>query len=335
MLINYYGKPYNEATSANDPGFPIVTAADVTETKFSRASVKEVYDFIVNDLTTAIPNLPVQITHRLRMSKAAAEGLLGKVYMFMGKFNEALPLLNSSFTDMTNSAVPVRLYDYQTEFATGGTFLPINSVSGPAYPTIVNNVEIVFGKQANNSWTSSSNEIVIKTETAALYAPPDLRLKFYSPTTRTLLPYPVAGVLRRQSQSQLQFGILVSDLYLLRAECKCRINDLVGAKADVEALRLKRMLAVNATVPSSVAAQQLSLLKFIMDERIREFAVFGFRWFDMRRLSVDPLFGTKDFTHTLYSAAGTPTVFTFRPERFVLQFAKKIIAQNPEVQNNP
>src|SRR5258708_29678211 len=40
QLINYFGKPYNASTAATDPGFPIITAADVTATHFSRATVQ-------------------------------------------------------------------------------------------------------------------------------------------------------------------------------------------------------------------------------------------------------------------------------------------------------
>src|SRR5690606_15654268 len=112
--------------------------------KFTRASVKEVYDFIVGDLKTAIPDLPVQLTHRLRMSKAAAEGLLGKVYMFMGRFNDALPLLNASITDMASGKLPAGLYDYKAAFtAPDGAFLPIG-LFGPGYPSAYDNQESLY-----------------------------------------------------------------------------------------------------------------------------------------------------------------------------------------------
>lgn len=336
LLINYYGKPYNATTAATDPGFPIVEAADVTTTKFTRATVQQVYDFIIKDLVTAIPNLPAQITYRTRMSKAAAEGILGKVYMFMGRYNDALPILNVAISDLANQATPVRLYDYNTEFATGGVFLPINITSGPAYPLLPNNYENIFAKQATNAWTSSYNEIVTTPQTAALFGTSDLRLKFYANSTySTKIPYPVTGLLRRTSASQTQFGLVVPDLYLLRAECKCRTNDLVGAKADVEALRVKRMPAADAIVPSATASQLLTLLKFILDERIREFAVCGYRWFDMRRLSVDPLFPAATYTHALYSATGSATLYQMKPERLVLRFPQKLIDQNPNIENNP
>ncbi|MDN5287872.1 MAG: RagB/SusD family nutrient uptake outer membrane protein [Mucilaginibacter sp.] len=336
LLINYYGKPYSVATAANDPGFPIIEAADVTVTKFDRASVQAVYDFIIKDLVTAIPNLPVQITNRTRMSKAAAEGILGKVYTYMGRFKDALPMLNAAITDMANQTTPVRLYDYNVEFATGGVFLPINATSGPTFILVVNNYENVFAKQFVNGWASSYDEIVITPQTAALFGSSDLRNNFYANSTySTKLAYPVPGVLRKQGYGQISFGVLVPDLYLLSAECKCRNNDLAGAKADVEALRVKRMPAADAPVPAATAGVQLSLLKFILDERIREYAVQGSRWFDMRRLSVDPLFPAATYTHTLYSATGATTVYTLKPERLTLRLPQKLIDQNPNMENNP
>jgi len=336
MLINYYGKPYNAATAATDPGFPIVEVADVTTTKFDRATVQQVYDFIIKDLTTAIPNLTPQVVNRTRMSKAAAEAILGKVYLFMGRYNDALNQLNAAIADIANPGTPIKLYDYNVEFATGGVFLPINATSGPASILLPNNAESLYSKQFANGFTSSYNDIVITPQTAALFGASDQRLKFYANSTySTKLPFPVAGLLRKQKGSQTLFGMQLPDLYLLRAECRCRTNDLTGAKADVEALRVKRMPAADATVPAATANQQFSLLKFILDERIREYAVEGYRWFDMRRLSVDPLFASTTFTHSLYSATGTTTTFQLKPERLTLRLPQKIIDQNPNIENNP
>ena len=334
LLINYFGKPYNQSTSATDPGFPIVKDADVTATKFTRASVKEVYDFIVNDLLTAIPNLPSKTTHRARMSKAAAEGLLGKVYLFMGNSNDALPQLNAALTDIGNAEIPVRLYDYNVTFAPGGAFLPIG-LFGPAYPSTPNIQESVFAKQGYNSWTFSASELVLSRQTVDLFDTSDLRLKFYSKAAYFGPDYP-NGLLRKMGPSNLQYGVLVSDLYLLRAECKARLNDLPGAKTDLETLRKNRMPLANSNVPVAIASQQLPLLKFIFDERIREFAVMGYRWFDMRRLSVDPLFSNGTFTHTLYLATGSvASTFTLKPERLTLRLPQKLMDENPGMQNNP
>ncbi len=333
-LINYYGKPYNGTTSATDAGFPIITKADVTEKNFTRASVREVYDFIVNDLTTAIANLPLKTTHRLRMSRAAAEGLLGKVYMFMANFEGALPLLDAAFTDLTSSAIAVRLYDYNLAFAPGGSFLPMG-LFGPRYPLAPDNEEIIYAKQFSNDWTFRFSEFVISPQTVTLFDDSDLRLKFYRNTPfPSGDPYP-SGMLRRIGPTSTQFGVIVPDLYLLRAECKARLDDLAGAKNDVESLRIKRMPAVDAPVPESIASDKVALVTFILEERIREFAMQGYRWFDMRRLSVDPVFNTTiNYTHTLYDTTGSTSTFALTPARFVLKFPQKIIDQNPGMQNN-
>ncbi|RYF87976.1 MAG: RagB/SusD family nutrient uptake outer membrane protein, partial [Chitinophagaceae bacterium] len=334
LLINYYGKPYNAATAASDAGFPIVTDAEVTETNFTRASVQEVYDFILSDLTTSIPSLPPRVTHRIKMSKAAAEGLLGKVYVFMGRFNDALPMLNASINDISGASIPVGLYDYNVTLATGGSFLPI-SIFGPTYPTVVNNQENIFGKQVSNPYAFIGNELVITPQTVALYGSNDLRLQFYSATPYGGPDYP-NGLRRRTAPGAIQFGVVLPDIYLLRAECKVRSNDLSGAVTDLQTLRARRMPAGSAAVPAATASQQISLLRYVMDERIREFALQGFRWYDMRRLSVDPLFSGTVYTHTQYSATGgVSNTYTLTPERLVLRLPQKIIDQNPGMVNNP
>lgn len=332
LLINYYGKPYNPATAATDPGFPIVSEADVTITNYKRASVKEVYDFIINDLATAIPDLPNPLIHRLRMSKTAGEALLGKVYMFMGKFAEALPLLNASFTDMAGAAVPIRLYNYNTAFGLGGPLFPV-TIFGPEIPDAPDMEENIYAKRFISYWTLLYNEIVASSQTMALYDSSDLRLNYYSNMPfggATTLP---AGTMRRVGPAIVNYGVILPDLYLLRAECKARLNDLPGAVADVQTLRNNRM--PDGTVAAGIASQQLPLIQFILEERIREFAVLGFRWFDMRRLSVDPLFTMPTYKHTLYSSTGVPTVFTLKPERLTMRFPQKVLDRNPGMENNP
>jgi hypothetical protein len=333
LLINYFGKPYNATTSGTDPGFPIVTAADVTQTRFTRATVKEVYDFIIKDLVTAIPNLPQKITSRVRMSKPAAEGILGKVYVYMGKFSDAIPHLNASIQGLANADIPVGLYNYNITFAPGGQFTPIDDFGVP-YPNLNGIQENIYGKQCFND-APFGNALVLDQKTAALYQSSDLRLNFYS-TMAAFGPVYPKGFLRRTSPGTIQFGVVVPDLYLLSAECKVRTNNLAGAITDLENLRINRLPSDSYRVPASVAAQQLPLLNFILNERIREFAATGYRWFDMRRLSVDPLFSSTAYTHTLYSATGEPSkTFVLKPNRFALRFPQKVINENPGMENNP
>lgn len=328
LMINYFGLPYS-ANSATDLGFPIITNSDITQTAFKRATVKEVYDFIINDLTAAIPSLPAQTTSRLRMSKAAAEGILGKVYVFMGNYQEGLTWLNAAINDMGNSKIQVGLYDLQTATADDGVY------GGTSVPAMTANIEELLVKQSTSYWSYINNELVLTPAAAALFDASDFRLKFYTDKTYGGSSYPVSGVLRKNRFSAFDFGVVVPDLYLLRAECACRLDDLAGAKTDVETLRQKRLPMADAGVPDSVSGNKIKLLNFILDERTREFAVTGTRWFDMRRLSTDPLFSSKSYVHTIYNEDGSSTQVSLRPERLVLRFPQKIVEQSTGLINNP
>lgn len=335
LLINYYGKPYSEATAATDPGYPIVRNADVTATKFERASVKEVYDFIVEDLNVALEDLPAQTSSRVRMSKPAAEGLLGKVYLFMGKLDKALPLLNAAITDFANAQIPVGLYNYNETLAPDGEFMPVD-MFGPQMPNQFYHDENVLAKIFTNNWSFINSELVITEHTIGLFTPSDFRLYFYASSVLFGEDYP-NGLLRRIGPPFTSIGVSVPDTYLLLAECKARLGDLSGSVADVETLRKHRMPEDDAEVPSAIAADKFSLVKFILDERIREFAMQGYRWFDMRRLSVDPIYNTLvNYKHLVYDENGNiANTYTLKPERLVLQFPKKIMNENPGMVNNP
>ncbi|OQP58897.1 RagB/SusD family nutrient uptake outer membrane protein [Niastella populi] len=322
LLINYYGKPYNPATAATDPGFPLITKADVNAGDYRRASVQAIYDQIVSDLTTAIPNLiNTGVQHRIRVSKATAQGLLAKVYIFMGKYAEALPLLNESISNLGQSTLSTTFYNFNT--------------TNPGYPTTVNDIENVYSKNMTNGYITASQTLVyITPETAALYGPTDLRFTRYFANSFT---FPNGLKLYRRGSTSVSFwGLRVPELYLFRAEVKARDEDLAGAVSDLEYLRKNRMPAADAVVPAAAQASKMALLQFIMEERIREFAVTGYRWFDMRRLSVDPLFGnTINFKHNVYDATGDiKETFTLtNTDQMAFPIPPKIVGENPNINN--
>ncbi|MGN6417476.1 MAG: RagB/SusD family nutrient uptake outer membrane protein [Pseudobacter sp.] len=333
-LINFYGKPYNKATSATDPGFPKLINADATQTNFTRASVEEIHQLIVSDLESAIIDLPVKNFRRPRISRACGKAILGKVYMTMQEFGKALPLLNGAFADLPLTDFPTVLYNYNVTFATGGIFLPINSSNGPAYPITGSNTEVMLSRQYSSFYTYVRNSAVLSPETVLLFDPADLRLKFYVNTARPSGAIP-AGTLRKRLSGLIQAGFVLPDLYLLRAECRARAEDFTGAIEDLEALRKNRLPAGKFSVPADVSADKKKLVNFIIEERIREFAVTGYRWIDMRRLSTDPLFAGIQFKHKIFKEDNSFTEITLPAERFALRFPQKVMEQNPAMENNP
>jgi hypothetical protein len=342
QLINYFAKPYTAATASADPGFPIITGTDITANDFTRNPVQDVYDFIVKDLKDAIPNLQLTPPVATRMSRPAAEGLLGKVYLFMGNDTAALAMFNAAFGDLAQMGTPPELYNYNVTFGPGGSFLPIDDFAGPTSPfnnvtDLTESVVAVMSYCGPDNGNGYGNDFLLITpQTAALYGPSDRRLQFYTNLEQDgVTPIP-GGMLRKYGVSYARIGLELPDLYLLRAECEARLNDLAAAKADVEALRVNRMPPANAVVPADTAANQTELIEFIINERSREFASTGYRWWDMRRLSADPLFsGRPAAVHTVYAATGPATQYTLSPDRLTLRIPQYYLSANPGMTDNP
>lgn len=91
-------------------------------------------------------------------------------------------------------------------------------------------------------------------------------------------------------------------------------------------------------VPSVVAASQQNLVLFILQERTREFALKGMRWYDMRRLCTDQVEAYRNsvsYFHKIYDAGGKAVeTLTFAPKNLVLKFGKKLLDQHPQLIEN-
>lgn len=330
LLIQYFGKPYNAGTATTDLGFPLITESNINGTDFKRATVQQIYDQIISDLTIAIPNITSEgVPFRTRMSKCAAQGILAKVYVFMGRYTEALPLLNASIGNLSKSLVNTTVVNYNTAFQ--------------GSPTTVNDIENIYAKNMSYSHGSAGTRLLWLTpEAAALYKATDTRFTRFFAVSTTLPPVAPATtgltLYKRTITGTYNIGLKVPELYLLRAEVKARLDDPTGAVTDLQYLRTNRMPTSDAVVPSAALVSKKSLVQFVMDERTREFACTGYRWFDMRRLSVDPLFATpaSSYQHKVYTATGVVSeTYTLRPERFQFKFSPKVTAENPNLPNNP
>lgn len=343
MFLSDFTKPYNVTTAATDPGIPNLTVADVTQKDFKRGSLQEGYDLVLKDLTDALPNLTA-LTHRRKISKLAAEFYLARVYMAMNNYTAAKTHVDLAFAEVAKAVVPVRLYDFTVVLNpdnqdVAGTWFPEGFLGLSNVPLAANNTEIIYNVTAGWFQLQTADAYVFSPQTAALYATNDRRLNLYSPFRLfTTTAYP-SGMRRRNTNffDGIDIGPSLPDLYLMRAECKARANDLSGAVTDLEALRTKRIPGTAAQVPSNIASNQQALVKFVLDERIREFAISGARWLDMRRLSQDPVYNTHiDFTHQIYDETGREvSTHQLRPERFVLKFGERMVAQSNGLVDNP
>ncbi|TCC98518.1 RagB/SusD family nutrient uptake outer membrane protein [Pedobacter hiemivivus] len=321
MVLNLFAKPYNAATASTDPGVPIIEIPEASAMAGARKTVREVYDFIINDLTQAIPDLNERTVSRFRISKTAGRYMLGQVYFMMGEYSKALVELNSAKSLLSNSDVPMALYDYNVMM---DIWAPAATNSPGIMPIAPDNQEEIFQKRVNMFGFAYTNSVFLDPGYESIYDPQDQRLKMFRDknTQGVAIPYKA-----RRSPIAINYGPSIPDLYLMIAECKARTGNTGGAITDLEEFRNKRM-------PSDVAevtfTDQNELIKFIVEERLREYACTGKRWFDLRRLSNDPLFSGKTYTHK----NGTET-YTLTPDRLVLRIPKFVSQTNPAITDNP
>src|SRR5262249_55566053 len=103
----------------------------------------------------------------------------------------------------------------------------------------------------------------------------DSRLALY-PTTSTGIRYVNKYTYARGSWTDNQPVIRYADVLLMRAEAYAETGQGTQALADLNAVRAKR----NASVSTATGS---ALTSAIQDERRRELAFEGSRWFDLKR----------------------------------------------------
>lgn len=324
FLVNFYGKPYNKESASTDLGVPLVTKPDAVSGNFERATVQQVYDFIIKELEESIPDLPAQTLVRIRMSKAAAWFTLGRAYFYMKEYEKAITALDNAQRSLATLPFKVGLYDYNVHM--NMWYIPFMPQMGAmSYPGQFNSEETIFMKQLIMVNQIMGGRIFVKESVMSKFGSNDQRRKHFSNTDFFSGMMPLPGY-QRCSPMGTNFGPNLPDLYLMRAECKARLNDLSGAKEDLETLRKNRMPEADAAV---TATTQDDMVRFVLDERVREFAGTGMRWFDMRRLADDPKYNNIENTRTY----GNETL-TLTKERLTLRIPAKILKFNPNMKNN-
>ena len=342
MFLSDFTKPYNATTAGTDLGIPSLTASDVNQKDFVRGTLQEGYNLVIKDLTDALPNLAV-ITHRRKISKLAAEFYLSRVYMAMNYYTAAKPHIDAAFTELAKATIPLGFYDFTVVLnpdnqTAPGSWFPDSGFGLDNEPLAANNTEVIYNITAGWRQLSAIDAFVFSPQTASLYTSTDRRLSLFTPfQISTTSPKPL-GMRRRASFFDgVNVGPSLPDMYLMRAEIKARANDLAGAVADLEVLRAKRIEGTASKVPANIGSDQQALVRFILDERIREFAITGLRWLDMRRLSQDPIYNNNvDYTHEIYNANGTvASTYELKPERFVLKFGERMLNESNGLIDNP
>lgn len=301
-LAQLYSRPYDSDYSGTDPGIPLRLESDIL-VRSTRSTVQEVYRQIISDLSHARSSLgKADIT--TRPSRDAACAMLSRVYLMMGEYSLALDYADSVLMSTAD------LLDYRTVDPK------------KAFPFDPKHHEVVYqNTMLATSLLNAPNQLV-SDALYALYDNRDLRKKtFYRMNADG--SYSFRG--SYDGSQSLFNGITTAEMMLIRAECLYRTGRGGDARDQLNIL-LKNRMEDGYTIP---LIEEHDLLKFILDERRRELAFRGVRWWDMRRLYND-----SSYSREVVRVVGG-TTYTLSPGRssYVLPIPDFVIEMSGMSQN--
>lgn len=298
-LVNLFGKPYNETSSNSDKGVPLALEIDL-EQVFSPVSVQAVYNQVLADIENAktllnVTNFNAGLNYRF--TKTAILALESRVYTYMNNSEAALQSVNAALA--LNSVV-------------------LNLNVTPELPNLYTSVESimaledVFDASLKNSSTISSSLIDVYDTNN------DLRFGLYFTEDNGTYKASKGG------EQELKCSFRVSELILLKAEAEAKLGNLNSAKSTL--LDFMQNRYQTAHMPNLTAQiNGLSTTDFLLElyeERQRELALEGHRWFDLRRNE------QKEITHTI---GGENFTLIENDPRYTLPFPEEAILNNPEL----
>ena len=247
------------------------------------------------DIAEAKNLLPNNLTDIGRATKLAAVGLQARVALYMKDWTNAiaysteyingLPLatmanFNGIWTDANNNEVAFELKRTASIGTKIGSLFRGTSTK-PASTVLIGTVTWVVSDKLWNSYDKVNdvrfNSYLVDEPIQIAAGRPSHLIQKYAGTG-----YVTAG--ENVADNKI---FRTAEMYLIRAEAKAETNDLAGAAADINALRTARITGyINETFISKDAA-----ITAIMQERFKELAFEGHRFWDLRRrgLAVDRL----------------------------------------------
>lgn len=286
-LVRNFCPVYNEATASIDLGVPIRLSPNI-DYLAQRASLKDCLDLIINDLQSSLPDLPSERpgNNLNRPWKNAVYALLARIYLDLRNYERA-----EFYADQSLAAYK-KLIDYK--------ILNKNASN----PFTFNNDEIIYFvcqvvKYPTTTINTASTKAFVAPELIGLYQPNDPRKPLYF---RQLTGGYYGKKIGYQGIGNYHFtGLATDEVYLIKAECLARRNEVLQGMNVLNELLVNRWDAT-MTNPAlqftpRTATNKEDALNTILEERRKELVWRALRWQDLRRLNTEGL--NKTLTRTL------------------------------------
>ena len=283
----------------------------------SRATLQETYDRVQFDLEQAIELLPEtrgdNFLDRSRVVKATTRAFLSRFHLYLKNFDRVERYSTEVIEDSRYGLVTP--YDNifrekNTEESIFEMQYSINDISGlrnwyfPA--SLGGRGGLAFHDAFFHELTANENDdrskMVAFNDNAGVYYP----TKYYLP-----------------GNADNTHVIRVAEMYLNRAESRAEMQNIEGAKQDLNKIRNRSGLE------NSSAESKEELLAAIMKERKFEFYAEGHRWFDLTRTGQ-----ATTILRELQRKNGSQPVSLDNPARQVFPFPTSELLSNPNLVQN-
>jgi hypothetical protein len=301
-LVNQYAKHFDAATAGTDRGVPVATSIDL-EKVYEPSTVSEVYELIQSDLEMGLDLINIEsqeLGKNYRFSVQAAYAMQARVHLYMGDWKNAQKLAlqvlekNSKLEDLNSADCKLpNSFDSQES---------ILALEEGVNSQVIKTVHV-------------SDELV-----AAYDKDQDLRFaKYYQDNGGDY-------VVLKGGDDSYRCTFRTAEMYLIVAETAARLKDLDKAQDYLNRLKAKRLTPdfYAQEVTRVAGLKQPALVAEIMQERFRELAFEGHRWFDLRRTT------QPEIVHTFGNE--TATLKKGDP-RYTIRYPQEAIDNNPNLNN--
>lgn len=248
----------------NAYGLPLRKSADPQEVSI-RSSVAETYNSILDDLLAAQQLLSTESTDFYQPSKRTANALLARVYLAMGRYNDALDVAKMVLDGAG------KLLNYQNFSASSRYSFPSRGVG---------NSEILFYDQGYSTESVAPTKGRINADLITSYAENDLRKKlFFKLESDGLYSYKGSYV----GASSVFTGLALDEMYLIYAECLIRTGRVQLGLDKLNELLVTRF--AKDTYQEYKGLEKNAALDLVLLERRKQLLIRGLRWIDLRRFN--------------------------------------------------
>ena len=264
-LLQVFAPPYTK-NNGDSLGIPLRLTSDLNAPTV-RNTIKECYNKIIEDGKAAINLLPVTQLYKTRPNKAAAYGLLARIYLSMRDYANAFLYADSSLQQ-------------------NNTLMDFNALNASAANPIASfNTEDNFHSALNGATAIGQSVAKVDSTLYSSYQINDLRKTIFFKDNGNST-YAFKGTY--DGSGDKYNGLASDEMYLIRAECNARNNNIIAAMNDLNTLLAKRFKT--GTFNNYTATDTTDALNKILIERRKEVLMRGIRWTDLRRLNQEPQF---------------------------------------------